>query len=171
MKKALFTLASLALAGSTFAQGLITFQFFDGAKAIKMPGGASNANDTFTVGLFLTSDLSTPLATTTIFQNTGLFQSSGGDVTIPGTPAGSTANLTVRAWDTASGSFANAQIRGEGSFTSQALGGVNPNPPPPALTAPDLTGFQGFTMVVVPEPSTIALGALGIGALLLRRRK
>ena len=34
-----------------------------------------------------------------------------------------------------------------------------------------LTGLQSFGLYVVPEPSIIALGALGLGALVLRRRK
>lgn len=47
---------------------------------------------------------------------------------------------------------------------------ANPTVPPPGLT-----GLLGFTLTVnpvgpIPEPSTLALGALGLGALLLRRR-
>jgi hypothetical protein len=171
MKKALLTVAALALAGSSYGQGLITFAHFASGKEIKAPNGA-NADASVTVGLYVTGN-NTALATTTIFQNTGLFQFDGSDVVVPGTPANSTANLTVRAWATSAGSFANAQSSGaawgEGSFTSLPLGGQNPTPPPPALTAPDLTNFQGFTMV--PEPTTYALGALAVGALLLRRRK
>jgi type IV secretory pathway protease TraF len=80
MKKALLTLAAVAMVGSSYAQGTITFQYFalggaaGGETPIVMPDGTTPANDTFSVGLYRTSDLSTPLATTTIFQNTGLFQ-------------------------------------------------------------------------------------------------
>jgi len=177
MKKALLTLAALAMVGSSFGQGTITFQYFGGGAGetpILMPDGTTPANDTYTVGLYRTSDLTTALATTTIFLNTGLFQFSGADVVVPGTPANTGAALTVRAWQTSAGSFAAAVIKGEESFTSAPLGGVNPTPPPPALTSPDLSGagaigFDGFTMV--PEPSTYALGIVGLGALAMMRRR
>jgi hypothetical protein len=180
MKKALLTLAAAAVVGSSYGQGLITFQYFGGGAnetPIFLPGGTTPADDTFSVALFRSSDLTTPLATTTIFQNTGLFQFSGSDVVVPGTPANTGADLTLRVWKTSAGSFANAQangIWGEERFTSAPLGGVNPTPPPPALTAPDLSGagplgFDG--MVLVPEPSTYALGVAGLGALAMMRRR
>jgi hypothetical protein len=183
MKKALMTLAAVAIAGSSYAQGTITFQYFalGGASEtpIMLPAsmGGGPANDQYTVQLFRTSDLSAPLATTTIFQNTGLFQFNGPDVVVPGTAAGQGAPLTLRVWNTAAGSYAAAAtggVFGEESFTSAPLGGVNPAPPPPSLTAPDLSGPGGVGfdgMVLVPEPSTYALGALGLGALAMMRRR
>jgi hypothetical protein len=89
--------------------------------------------------------------------------------------------MVVRAWQTSAGSFAAAKSSGtfawaEVSFTSQPLGGTPPGGGLPIPT-PGMTGWgpgpaAGGYQLQVPEPSTFALGALGIGALgLLRRRK
>jgi hypothetical protein len=50
------------------------------------------------------------------------------------------------------------------------MGGVDPATGM-SFTIPQTTGIRSFQLTVVPEPSLIALGALGLGALLLRRRK
>jgi len=135
-----------------------------------LPGGV-------TVGLFLAGN-NTPVAITTLRTGTRpeVFVGTQ-DATITGAAPGSPANLVIRAWSTSAGSFAAAQTIngaqwGEAAFTSKALGGINPNPPPPSFTAPDIAPFPGLEMEqTVPEPSTIALGVLGVGALVLARRR
>jgi hypothetical protein len=192
MKKALLTLAALTVASSAFAQGTINFFnnnltgpngtyragiFRDNEPAVfnDVKGDSTiGAGAGFTVGLFLASNLTTPLATTTFRTTTAqeVFLATVPDVAVTGVPPGSTAQLVVRAWETSAGSWDASTHRGEQAFTSRVLGGPNPDPTSPAIPSPDLgPGFTGFEMEVVPEPSTIALGALGIGALLLRRRK
>jgi len=191
MKKALLTLAAVAMASSAFAQGTITFfnNNLTGATGTYRAGifrdnGDGIANNStvgagagFTVGLFLTSDLTHALATQTFRTTTAqeVMLASVPDVPIPGVAAGSTANLTIAAWDTASGSLQAAQTSGQwGSqaFTSRALGGPNPDPTQPAIPSPDMgPGFTGFEMHIVPEPTTVALGVLGVGALVLARRR
>ena len=199
MKKALLTLAAVAMASSAFAQGTITFfnnniinpttgatyragVFQDNAPdVVGDPKGDSTigAGAGFTVGLFLASNLATPLGTAT-FRTTSAQEvfATTQDLAVTGVAPGSTANLVVRAWSTSAGSFAAAQTTpgaqwGEQAFTSKPLGGTNPNPPPPSFFTPDMAPFTGFEMETtpVPEPTTIALGVLGVGALLLRRRK
>jgi len=145
----------------------------------QLPGGV-------TVGLF-TSGSTTPFATAVLRTDANgmFFQSVNGGgssspVDVPGSTAGQQLPLTVRAWTTASGSFdaaktdANGQW-GEWSFTSKPLGGTPAGGGLP-ITNPGMTGWgtensAGFELNAVPEPSTIALGVLGVGALLLRRRK
>jgi hypothetical protein len=197
MKKALLTLAAVAMASSAFAQGTITFynnnivnpatgatyvagiwaDNGDGISGNSTVGGGTIAGGV-TVGLFLASDLNTPLATTTLRTASRQEVFAGTqDVTLTGTTPNSPANLVIRAWSTAAGSFANAQVTqgmewGEQAFTSKPLGGINPTPPPPSYTAPDIAPFTGFELTTtVPEPSTIALSVLGIGALALARRR
>lgn len=94
-------------------------------------------------------------------------------VTIPGTSAsgGDIATLQVRAWCNYGGTvttWAAALAQGyygkSQTFNSSALT-VAPS------TATFMTNMQSFSLVQVPEPSTIALGVMGAAALLIRRRK
>ena len=100
----------------------------------------------------------------------GGYLASGVTATFPGHAAGTSITLQVRAWDNRGNTITSwAQVlmdttipRGwSTTFQSPNLT-VSPNPPP---TTPGMTSFNLF----VPEPSVIALGALGLGALLLRR--
>jgi len=84
------------------------------------------------------------------------------------------ASAAVRAWDASTGaSYEAATVKGSSAVLSIVLGGAGS---PPSLPG-DLTGLTGFSLTGsapvgnVPEPSTIALGVIGAGALFLRRRK
>jgi hypothetical protein len=186
MKKALLILAAMAMSATAFAQGTIFFNNRGLTDAngntynalVFRPDGTTQAGDGFTAGLFLASDRNNPNATplaTSVFRTSAQVNPGGianpVDVAIPGTPVQGIATLLVRAWETSAGSYANSTIRGQSlDFTTSPLGGPNPISGQPPFTSPGMgPNFQGFTMV--PEPTTIALGALGIGALLLRRRK
>jgi len=81
----------------------------------------------------------------------------------PGGPA----TVQVRAW---AGNFASYEeaVAGNGRFGSSNLLPLPTTGLPPG-TPPNLVGLLGFQLV--PEPSTIALGVLGLGSLLLFRRK
>ena len=101
-----------------------------------------------------------------------------GTLAIDGVAAGSIAQLEIRAWDNRGGSvstwqavLANPSIaRGtSGTFLSAALGGTDGSGNP--VIPPNTTGWQSFGLYVVPEPSTIALAVLGLGSLLLFRRR
>jgi len=140
-----------------------------------LPGGV-------TVGLF-TANGTTPLATSVLFNSgagTMFFGTpTSSTVTVTGAAPGSTPTLIVRAWQ-GSGGFDAAKNGGlqygEWSFTAPALGGVgSPPSTPPTMTGWGPQSGAGFELtsnsVTVPEPSTIALGVLGVGALFLRRRK
>lgn len=122
------------------------------------------------------------LVTTTTFRvGTAIPAGLINTVTLPinGVASGSSAALQVRVWDNQGGTvgtwaavLANNNIaRGQSSvFASAPLGGPDPAGGPP-ITPPAMTGWTSFNIHQVPEPSVIALGALGLGALLLRRRK
>jgi hypothetical protein len=187
MKKALSILAVFACAASAFAQGKITLANTDlpnasGGGTYNAPItlsallGGGNPGAAYSVGLFQEGS-TTPLAGSV----SSFFNGSGADaqfnwiidptpeVTVTGSAPGSTPNFFVGAWLTSQGSFAAASTRGQSAvFTSRALGGPNPVQGELPFTTPATT-FQAFE--IVPEPSTLALGAIGLGALMLRRRK
>lgn len=88
------------------------------------------------------------------------------EVTVTGTANGP-ATIQMRAWDSQFATYEAAVAAGgwrgvsDPIFLAATGGGL--------LPAVELTGLQGFGMV--PEPSTLALGALGLAAFLFRRRK
>lgn len=79
----------------------------------------------------------------------------------------STAEFTLRAW-TAGNTFDDAMYKGSISW-SQQTGGWNPNAVPPA--PPMGPSLANPVFIMLPEPSTIALGVIGGAAMLLPRRK
>ena len=92
----------------------------------------------------------------------------GGARYFVGAQIGETVNLQVRVWDiTRFATYAQAA----------AAGGVAGQSQPFSFLIPASTDTAGLAMknlrafALVPEPSTIALGVLGLGSLLLFRRK
>lgn len=88
-------------------------------------------------------------------------------VTLDGVAGGTAGFVAMKAWATAAGtSFEEAMASGSGYGSSDAIAitlAASPTPPP------GMVGLTSFALV--PEPSTIALGLLGLGVLALRRRK
>ena len=141
------------------------------------PGGVGAA---YSVGLFRVGS-TTPLYTATFFNAAGFewgFDTSANasaDVTVTGSAPGSTANLQIKVWpksfatyEAATAANALRSDPNQGLFTSKALGGPDPGGGPDLFT-PQLTGFTG--LVLIPEPSTYALGIAGLGALAMMRRR
>jgi hypothetical protein len=147
-------------------------------------GGAQIAGTGFTAALYggelgaaeasLLPLLASGTNATANFTTAGrIAQPSGLDPAVQNqaTP-GSAARISLRVWNNMGGTVANwATVmanptipHGSFSFDSQPLGfGL--------VGSPAMNGLLSFNLFVVPEPSLIALGALGLGALLLRRRK
>ena len=100
-----------------------------------------------------------------------------GTPTINVTPPGGFGLFQVRGWEAAGGlSYADAVATGNpairaGKSIIVRIDTGNPTTfppePPPTLVG---SGFQSFTLTPVPEPSTLALGLLGAGVLLILHR-
>lgn len=94
-------------------------------------------------------------------------------------PAGSVVFAQVRAWDSAFGAdwrTASTQGRFFGQTDVRELEPLGPPSGPATViwqsaTALDPNRFYALKIDLVPEPSTIALGVLGLGSLLLFRRR
>jgi len=109
--------------------------------------------------------------TTTPFQSgAGAGYFLGGSRTIAGQAATTILTVQVRAWATSGGAVtsweqAGPLARGESNLIQVTLGGGTTPPP-------NLLGLTSFSIgTVIPEPSSIALGLLGLGAIVLFRRR
>jgi hypothetical protein len=183
MKKLLVAIVAVLVAATTYGQGQVNFQNIDALTdnskgAIWAPGqtGVKGPGAGYTAGLYLVTGGvvgSAPLGTTTFFTDPGAeFLINPIDITLSGILGGQQATFRTRVWDNVSGSFATASgsgTYGESPDFTMTVGGDPGGGGAPLPSAP--TQFGEFTLVTVPEPSTIAFGLLGAGALLLRRRR
>lgn len=182
MKKLLIALAAVLVTVATHAQGTLAFNTrvvgsHDAPVTLRTADG-EGAGPAYSAQLYVVGagGAFTPIPGITTFRAVP----DGGnpllaryvnpiDVTATGVAAGSQGQIVLRAWLTSAGSFdaAPEAQRGQSAPTTVAFGGETPG----GVLAPgNLTGLTGF-IIPVPEPSTIALGALGAAALLFRRRK
>jgi hypothetical protein len=193
MKKLLLAALCFGTVTSTFAQGTVafnnntTFRTTNSAGLGFPPAGSTD----YKVGLYWgaagSSEGSLQLlpaasggVTTTWTQN-GVF--NGGLATFP-SPGGTVIALQVRVWSSAFNDYEAAftanptGIGGKGVVQRITLGNA-PGIPAPSFPA-DMTNPTGagdtpmtrFAVVgVIPEPSSIALGLLGLGAIVLFRRR
>jgi len=176
MKKTLITAACALVSVAAFGQGQI---LVSNANPINdntgAPIGSASGTD-ITVELLEGSSASTlaPIASSINNVNQGYFYGPGatGIISISGVAAGTVVSYAVEVWSTSAGSYAAAQTKagslwGESAVGTYTLAGGSPP------VAPSPLGFATFnaTLTTVPEPTTIALGAMGAGALLLFRRR
>lgn len=177
MNKIIATALGLAAFTAAYGQGTVLVQNNLGAAItyILQPDGSRAIGADYKVEVFTYSGneanpFGTQLGATATIAANGRF--TAGSQAVPGVAGGSTAQLIVRAWDTKTGAdYASALISGKSTvFTSSVLGGAgNPPSTPSSMVTGLPTGFQSFALT--PEPTTIALGALGAAALFIRRRK
>jgi hypothetical protein len=186
MKKLIPFLVLLAGVSSALAQGTVTFVnsgsfptvadrlVYLGADPADRTQPAVGTN--YMVQLYYGADAGSLAAHTAApnrIRNVGTTTpgtwSGGGTRTLTGYSAGAVVTMQIRAWDSGpNGTFDwnTATIKGQSSIFTYTV-------PAPGSPAPQylMDGLRAFA-IVVPEPSIIGLGVIGIGALvLLRRRK
>lgn len=194
MKKLTITLASILVCISAYSQGTVTFANIGTGTAISniLTGAALPSGTTFRASLYWLPDSpSAPsagefdaagpnailLPDTTTFALAGQF--NAGTRTAPVAGA-STLWFQVRAWEVAFGTSYDAALRNTTQIGGRLalVGTSNPirvktGDPANNIPAGSLvnSGLKGFYVTPVPEPSVIGLGILGVGALLMLRRR
>jgi microcompartment protein CcmK/EutM len=176
MKKLIVLTSIVALTGAVLGQGTVNFQTIGGGvNAQVLTAAGVGAESDYFGQLFAgpSADSLAPMGAPRAFTQQGYFGPQS--VTIDNISAGGAAFVQLRAWAAANGSTWDAAtsqaVYEAGVSPTLALSGTgNPTASPPT-TPVNLVGLQGFQMEVIPEPSTWALLALGLGALALRRRK
>jgi len=199
MKKLLLACVSVLAAVAAYGQGQVNFQNTGpdavagtGGTLFTTNGGGIRGANAWRIGLY-----TAPAGTTTesLFTLTavatnsallpGRFSYPGGAFTIAGNN-GTAIAYQVRAWSLGLGAtYEEAVASGaQGWGSKTAIGSVLPatgGAPPPTLFGPGSGGAPAFAgqlnsplalvAIGVPEPSTIALGLLGLGAIALFRRR
>ena len=86
-----------------------------------------------------------------------------------GLAAGTDIFVQLQAFNTNDGADYGAAMAAGGAVGMSGIVPVTVDGPP--NTPPNLVGLTGWQVAVIPEPSTMALGLLGVAALMLRRRR
>lgn len=183
MKKVLLTLALAAVATFTYAQGTIQLANNAGTRfrvnGVVPPNLASGGpvGGTYSFGVYVGASAGSLSAQPV--GGLGTNTSTGGLIggananafQLPGFEANTTVFIQIRGWETRLGSWEAGQqgLHGQTEVRSVVLGPAS-GPGTVVWSSTDLTKFQAIDLVV-PEPSTIALGVLGLGSLLLFRRR
>jgi hypothetical protein len=182
MKHIVIALAALSIAASAFAQGTVNFATRSGT-TVNAPvtyAGGGNVLGTGTDAVWGQLYAAAPGGTLAAVGAPVPFRSdagagfitAGGTVEIPGTSPNGSGEVKLVAWYASQGAtYAEAMGKGLGGFGESAVltvNGLGGGTTPPAL----LAGLSGFSVsAIVPEPSIAALGLLGAGLLLIRRKK
>jgi hypothetical protein len=193
MKHIAITLTALLVAASAYAQGTLNFAnrvsgVFSAPATYQgdatTPAGL--AGNQFWGQLLAAAPGGTlaPVGSPVEFRNdAGIgYITSGGVVAVPGVAGGSPAQVQMVAWHKSLGdTWAAANAAGQGGIGSSGIITVNTGgggtPPSPAANLGVAGGtaentLQPFNITsLVPEPSIAALGLLGAGLLLIRRKK
>jgi hypothetical protein len=182
MKKILLTIAAAGLTVGAFAQGTVILEnsLGSGNVTLNSSAGPLAAAGSYQVALLWFNGTSFvqegAVYQTSTGNNDGAGFFNGETVTVPTFTASPGGTFEVEGW---TGNFANyaAAVAG-GAHVGLTASFVNNEGNPAVPTSPvainggtPAGGWNGNLVLIVPEPTTIALGGLGAAALLLFRRR
>jgi len=191
MKKLMLIASAALVAASAYSQGTVSASSGTALLNNGLTGQPLVVGTTFKVGLYYLPDQA-QAPTADDFTARGILlgpsvnisplagRYSTGTRSTPATTApGGDAYFQIRAWESAFGAtynevLANTTPQGGrlgllGTSTIVKITTANPTTVPPGT--PTGIAVPGFVLNPVPEPSVIGLGLLGVGALLLLRRR
>jgi hypothetical protein len=189
MKKLLLTIALAAMTAVSYGQGTIAFGNTIASRVKYSIAGQATVDLPVTVranfGVFFSTSsgvesqlqLGNPTLGTSSTSSAGIIVGAG-TYAINGGPELATVFMQIRGWDASFGdNWAAAKAAGAlyGQTDVRQVTLASALGPGTAIwqsaTATDPKKFNPMTLSIVPEPSTIALGVLGLGSLLLFRRR
>jgi hypothetical protein len=196
MKKTLLLLGLVLLPAALFAQGTVNFannnstRMTTNSTAVPPPGQNPNATGNtqlgYTIGFYIAPQGTVDVNAFTLVGPTtsslagiapGTFNGNGGtNLTIQGN-TGQTIAFQVRAWSTSAGATYEIAKNVLNAYRGvSAIGEVTPSTGTTLAatlfgTAAGQVGGFVLTPNTIPEPSSIALGLLGLGAIALFRRR
>jgi len=185
MNKFAYLVAASALAVSAFGQGQINLNN-RGLALVNDAAGAPLTGTSFVAQVWYGASASTinksfapsPFRiSTTTFPGSWNPAAAGGPGsigTLDGFAPGSTVTLQVAVWDSSIAGVGAAQALAKAPGTGLSETFTYAIPTDPLAIPGGMENLKSFNLVggaVIPEPTTIALGALGAAALLWRRRK
>jgi len=168
MKRALIAIIAFLVGLSAYAQGQVNFKTHIAsdippvdAKILNLDGTTPAAGAFAQLGIVNGASF-TPMIEPPAVVNVAGYVSAGA-ATFAGVSGGTVVQLVMRSWLGASGStYDSASIKWQSSAITVTLVEAPGTPN-------DLIGLQ--SVILVPEPSTLAMGALSLSALLVYRRK
>jgi len=176
MKKVAVLAMSLLAAVVSYGQGTVNFANAGAtfSSPVKDAAGANLSGNRYMVELLAGTSQGSMAAVGSpapFLTGGGAGFFNGGVITIASVAPGAVGTFQVRAWDTTRGAtYAAAAASGQGYGLSNVFTGPTGGVGTPASSPTSLTGLTPFSLVV-PEPSTYALLALGSAAMFFRRRK
>jgi len=168
MKKLILAVAAVLVSVAAYAQGTVNFNNrISGVvdARVTMPDGVTGVGAGFTAQLYGGPEggaLAALTPTTTFRTSTAAAQGyvNAQVVAVPTVAGGKNATLVMKVFNDVGG----AEVGASKPITLTLGGGT--------VVPANMVGLQAFSITLVPEPSTIALAAIGGAALLfLRRRK
>lgn len=195
MKKVVLILASVLVGLSAYAQGTVAFQNRDTANNVNAPiydltvGGTKLEGTAYLAQLFAgpagSAESALKPAGAAVDFRTGnaagyVNVGSAASRAIDGVAFGANAAVQIRAWSASGGATWDEAVAKAAADASVHVGMsklLTITTAASALNVPSpMVGLESFPIVsqasgVIPEPSTLALAALGAAALLIRRRK